>query len=80
MGINLSDEMIYKVVCVATGRLRDLRQKEVAVKTEMTVGESQIRRKRNTLNAIEKAKTDAAEVYDLFSSLMNDAEECSHED
>ena len=72
MTINLSDEMIEKITCMATGRLHDLNAKENAVKNSIAVGETQIRRKRIQLKDIEKAKADADEVHDLFLGLLEE--------
>lgn len=74
MQINLSDEMIEKITCVAAGRLGDLKAKEKAVKDSMAVGETQIRRKHIQLNDIKKATTDAEEVHALFLELLDQIE------
>lgn len=70
MQINLSIEMIEKIVCVSAGRLSDLKSKEEAVKNSMAVGETQIRRKHMQLKDIEKAIADAEEVHTLFLELL----------
>ena len=74
MEINLSKEMIEKVVYVSAGRLNDLKAKEEAVKNSIAVGETQIRRKHMQLKDIEKAKSDAEEVHALFLELLEEVE------
>ena len=74
MEINLSKEMIEKVVYVSAGRLNDLKAKEEAVKNSIAVGETQIRRKHMQLKDIEKAKADAEEVHALFLELLEEVE------
>lgn len=72
MEINLSAEMIEKITCVVFGRIHDLTEKEKAIKESIAVGETKIRQKRMQLKEIENAKTDAEEVYNLFSKIMEE--------
>lgn len=72
MEINLSEEMIEKIACVANGRINDLKSKEKLIKDSMAVGDTQIRRKHMQLKDIEKAKADAEEVHDLFLELLEE--------
>lgn len=74
MTINLSEEMIYKITCVAFGRLQGLNEKEEAWKNSMAVGQSQIAKKHLMLNEIENAKEDAKEVHELFLELLEQIE------
>lgn len=74
MEINLSEEMIEKIACVANGRINDLKSKEKLIKDSMAVGETQIRRKHMQLKDIEKAKADAEEVHDLFLELLEESD------
>ena len=74
MEINLSAEMIEKIIFVSAGRLSDLKAKEEAVKNSIAVGETQIRRKHMQLKDIEKAKEDAKEVHALFLELLEEVE------
>ena len=64
MEINLSNEMIYKITCVAFSNMQALKEKEERVKNSMAVGERQIARKHHLLKDIEKAKEDAKEVHE----------------
>lgn len=75
MEINLSEEMIEKITCVAFGRIHDLSEKEKAIKDSIAVGETQIKRKHMHLKEIEDAKADAKEVYNLFFEMMKDNHE-----
>ena len=74
MKIELNEEMIYKISCVAFGRKQDLKEKEKNTKEWMAVGERQIAKKRLMLNDIEKAKADAEEVHEMFLALLNEIE------
>ena len=75
MEINLSNEMIEKIISVALGRLEKLRDEEQNAKEWIKV-RSAYEREENIKNAyiylenIKKAKSDAAEVYRLFMELM----------
>ena len=75
MKIELNEEMIYKISCVAFGRKQDLLEKEKKTKEWMTVGERQIAKKHIMLNDIKKAKADAEEVHEMFLALLNEIEE-----
>lgn len=70
MNINLSEEMIYKISCVAFGRIHDLNEKEQNVKDCIWVGERQIAKYHILLNDIDKAREDAKEVHSLFLELL----------
>lgn len=72
MQINLSDEMIRKIVYVSAARLMDLRIKQNNIKDSFAVGETQIKRKQMQLKDIEKAKSDAEDVYTLFLELLEE--------
>ena len=71
MEINLSNEMIEKIISVALGRLEKLRDEEQNAKEWIKV-RSAFEREENLKNAyiylenIEKAKEDAKEVHELF--------------
>ena len=75
MEINLSNEMIEKIISVALGRLEKLRDEEQNAKEWIKV-RSAYEREENIKNAyiylenIKKAKSDAEEVYRLFMELM----------
>ena len=75
MEINLSNEMIEKIISVALGRLEKLRDEEQNAKEWIKV-RSAYEREENIKNAyiylenIKKAKADAEEVYRLFMELM----------
>ena len=75
MEINLSNEMIEKIISVALGRLEKLRDEEQNAKEWIKV-RSAFEREENIENAyiylenIKKAKSDAEEVYRLFMELM----------
>ena len=75
MEINLSNEMIEKIISVALGRLEKLRDEEQNAKEWIEV-RSAFEREENIKNAyiylenIKKAKSDAEEVYRLFMELM----------
>lgn len=75
MEINLSDEMIKKIISVALGRLEKLRDEEQNAKEWIKV-RSAFEREENLKNAyiylenIKKAKSDTEEVYRLFMELM----------
>ena len=75
MEINLSNEMIEKIISVALGRLEKLRDEEQNAKEWIKV-RSAYEREENLKNAyiylenIKKAKSDAEEVYRLFMELM----------
>ena len=71
MEINLSKEMIEKVVYVSAGRLNDLKAKEEAVKNSIAVGETQIRRKHMQLKDIEKAKDMTREEAEILSNRLS---------
>ena len=74
MEINLSNEMIEKITCVAFGRLQALKKEEEAVKESMAVGERAIARMHLLLKDIERAKEDAKEVHSLFAELLEQVE------
>ena len=65
MEINLSNEMIEKIISVALGRLEKLRDEEQNAKEWIKV-RSAYEREEN----IKKAKSDTEEVYRLFMELM----------
>ena len=75
MEINLSNEMIEKIISVALGRLEKLRDEEQNAKEWIKV-RSTFEREENLKNAyiylenIKKAKSDTEEVYRLFMELM----------
>ena len=75
MEINLSNEMIEKIISVALGRLEKLRDEEQNAKEWIKV-RSAYEREENIKNAyiylenIKKAKSDTEEVYRLFMELM----------
>lgn len=75
MEINLSNEMIEKIISVALGRLEKLRDEEQNAKEWIKV-RSAFEREENLENAyiylenIKKAKSDTEEVYRLFMELM----------
>ena len=75
MEINLSNEMIEKIISVALGRLEKLRDEEQNAKEWIKV-RSAYEREENLENAyiysenIKKAKSDTEEVYRLFMELM----------
>ena len=75
MEINLSNEMIEKIISVALGRLEKLRDEEQNAKEWIKV-RSAYEREENIKNAyiylenIKKAKSNAEEVYRLFMELM----------
>ena len=75
MEINLSNEMIEKIISVALGRLEKLRDEEQNAKEWIKV-RSAYEREENLKNAyiylenIKKAKSDTEEVYRLFMELM----------
>ena len=75
MEINLSNEMIEKIISVALGRLEKLRDEEQNAKEWIKV-RSAFEREENLKNAyiylenIKKAKSDTEEVYRLFMELM----------
>lgn len=70
MEINLSNEMIEKITCVAFGRIQDLKRKEKETKESLAVGERQIARKHLLIKEIQKARADAEDVHELFSSML----------
>lgn len=74
MEINLSNEMIYKITCVAFSNIQALKEKEEQVKNSMAVGERQIARKYLLLKDIEKAKADAEEIHTLFSEMLEETD------
>ena len=70
MEINLSNEMIEKITCVAFARVNQLRRnieeensKEVSTEREKTV-------KRIYLKDLEKALSDAKEVHETFLEIL----------
>ena len=75
MEINLSNEMIEKIISVALGRLEKLRDEEQNAKEWIKI-RSAFEREENLENAyiylenIKKAKSDTEEVYRLFMELM----------
>ena len=75
MEINLSNEMIEKIISVALGRLEKLRDEEQNAKEWIKV-RSAFEREENLKNVyiylenIKKAKSDTEEVYRLFMELM----------
>ena len=75
MEINLSNEMIEKIISVALGRLEKLRDEEQNAKEWIKI-RSAYEREENLENAyiylenIKKAKSDTEEVYRLFMELM----------
>lgn len=69
MTINLSEEMIYKISCLAFGRKQELKQKRELVKNSIEVGKHNIRRKHMQLQAIEKSLAEAEEIHELFVEL-----------
>ena len=75
MEINLSNEMIEKIISVALGRLEKLRDEEQNAKEWIKV-RSAFEREENLENAyiylenIKKAKSDTEDVYRLFMELM----------
>lgn len=77
MEINLSNEMIEKIISVALGRLEKLRDEEQNAKEWIKV-RSAFEREENLKNAyiylenIEKAKEDAKEVHELFFELLKE--------
>lgn len=79
MEINLSNEMIEKIISVALGRLEKLRDEEQNAKEWIKV-RSAFEREENLKNAyiylenIEKAKEDAKEVHELFFELLKEIE------
>ena len=79
MEINLSNEMIEKIISVALGRLEKLRDEEQNAKEWIKV-RSAFEREENLKNAyiylknIEKAKEDAKEVHKLFCELLKEVE------
>ena len=70
MEINLSNEMIEKITCVAFGRIQDLKQKEKEANERLAVGERQIARKHLLIKEIQKARADAEDVHNLFLSML----------
>ena len=72
MEINLSQEMIEKITCVAFGRVQDLKQKEKETHERIAVGERQIARKHLLIKDIQSARADAEEVYELFLSMLEE--------
>lgn len=74
MEINLSTEMLYKITCVAFGRLQALEKEEENVKDWMAVGERQIAKKHLMLKNIKEAQEDAKEVHKLFLELLEQTE------
>lgn len=72
MEINLSTEMIEKIVYVSAARLMDLKIKEKNIKDTIAIGETQIRRKQIHLKDIEKSKADAEDVHALFLELLEE--------
>ena len=79
MEINLSNEMIEKIISVALGRLEKLRDEEQNAKEWIKV-RSAFEREENLKKAyiylenIEKAKEDAKEVHELFFELLKEIE------
>ena len=71
MEVNLSNEMIDKIAYLSYGRIYDLQEKEKLIKDSIAVGTSQIKRKQSHLKTIQKALSDAKEVYELFLELSN---------
>ena len=77
MEINLSNEMIEKIISVALGRLEKLRDEEQNAKEWIKV-RSAFEREENLKNVyiylenIEKAKEDAKEVHELFFELLKE--------
>ena len=75
MEINLSNEMIEKIISVALGRLEKLRDEEQNAKEWIKV-RSAFEKEENLKNVyiylenIKKAKSDTEEVYRLFMELM----------
>ena len=72
MEINLSQEMIEKITCVAFGRVQDLKQKEKETHERIAVGERQIARKHLLIKDIQRARADAEEVHELFLSMLEE--------
>ena len=72
MEINLSQEMIEKITCVAFGRVQDLKQKEEESHERIAVGERQIARKHLLINDFQRARADEEEVHELFLSMLEE--------
>lgn len=63
MEINLSEEMIEKVMCVAFGRIRSLELRKREIERSRVTD----RRKQQQLKDIDSAIEDAKEVHSLFA-------------
>ena len=79
MEINLSNEMIEKIINVSLGRLEKLRDEEQNAKEWIKV-RSAFEREENLKNAyiylkiLKKEKEDAKEVHKLFCELLKEVE------
>lgn len=70
MNINLSEEMIEKITCVAFGRVNHLKRTiEKESKVEVMT-EREKARKRIVMKDLEKALEDAKEVHEMFLELL----------
>lgn len=72
MEINLSEEMIEKIACVAFGRRQSLRKMIEEVEKRDTAGYRDEAIKRITLKDLNKALDDAEEVHSLFWGMMEE--------
>ena len=62
MVINLSEEMIEKVVCVAYGRIRSLELRKKEIERSRVID----RRKQQQLKDIDSAIEEAEEIHSMF--------------
>ena len=74
MEINLSNEMIEKITCVANGRVRELHRKIKEANEMDAVLDREKARKNILLNDLNKALAEAEEVHSLFFGLLSEQE------